>query len=969
MSVSGLTNQYQPATLDGLNVIEADQIYIDGQLIDLDNLVPYTGATQAINAGSFPVQSSHIPSTGNDLVNFTTLVAAISNQDVTNQTTFLDKITSTPQTVQAITTYLNGLTVSDNRPTNLSSHLEIDANYQTLITSADVSVSQNFGSISSVPPVYQSTTDTASGTPILIGFPIITNKRYRFTIEMLVEDPTYGWYVDFIQSVDNINPITGGIIGVFLIPTGTNTYTASDYTFVALTTGSVIIQLSTDGPSGNDQAVKWKNLTVYEMGVSIENATYPLLTADRVPIINDRHQLVASGINSTKLGYLDDVSSDIQTQLNDKASLTQTNTFTGDNQFQQGTTTTTGITSFKNNSNAQANVGYELAFSNQSTTTKRLGRISLLRNTTGTSDYSSKMGLDVSTDGAIYKRMLTLHPTDGISAGANRIQTSYVPALGDDVLNKTYGDATYATSSALANYLPLTGGTLTGTLNQTAGNLVSFSGDSLKTVWASLGFTASSFQAVAITTPVVPLGTLTNPSAWRLTPASAQNSVAMRIAAFTYIPTQTFQFTFTGVQSNLLGGQLSVWLYDGTGLVEPPVYYPVSTTAANITGTFTIPFSGVSVAWVFVGTLANTWMEWSTFTLNRTDTAIIGGATIGGNVGIGTTTPTKIIQAYSAGGANEIRMSSTAMDVGMGINTTNDFAFLYNRQNFPLVFGTNNAERMRITASGNVGIKTTTPEGDLHVQLTGATSDYWGKLKVKTTSFWGDGTTTRSETAGTQYATMFPMMLQNPHVCSDTDGWCYIRMGRAGGVSTGTWWEVACRADGTFQIGKERSSQLTINPNGNVAIGTFPVSGSFIFNNPSTPLLFRNVFSGNISRGGCSMWRYNTNSANWGAGWTVTNAFDVPTETAAILFTVTSSFYVSSPGTYRVRYDLTKGGITSTHYSNKFFNMTYNHEQVYFTTCLSSNAIGGAGLWNITVSCNGITDINDTIHWSVLVLG
>lgn len=316
MSVSGLTNQYTPATLDGLNVVEADQIYIDGKLIDLDNLVPYTGATQALNMGSFPVQSSHVPSAGNDLVNYTTLVASLTNQDVTNDVTYLNKITSTAQTVQASTTFLTGLSVSNERTTNLSSKVVVDANYQNLITSADVSVSQNFGSISSVPPVYQATTDTASGTPILIGFPIVSGKRYRFTIEMLVEDPTYGWYVEFLQSADNINPVTGGIIGVYLIPTGSTAYTASDHTFVALTTGSVIIQTTTDGPSGNDQAVKWKNLTVYEMGVSLENASYPSLGADRVPILNDKRQLVASGINSTQLGYLDNVSSDIQSQLN-----------------------------------------------------------------------------------------------------------------------------------------------------------------------------------------------------------------------------------------------------------------------------------------------------------------------------------------------------------------------------------------------------------------------------------------------------------------------------------------------------------------------------------------------------------------------------------------------------------------------------------------------------------------------------
>ena len=46
MSTSGLTNQFIPSTLDGLVVINADAIAINGQDIDIDSLVPYTGANK-----------------------------------------------------------------------------------------------------------------------------------------------------------------------------------------------------------------------------------------------------------------------------------------------------------------------------------------------------------------------------------------------------------------------------------------------------------------------------------------------------------------------------------------------------------------------------------------------------------------------------------------------------------------------------------------------------------------------------------------------------------------------------------------------------------------------------------------------------------------------------------------------------------------------------------------------------------
>ncbi len=81
----------------------------------------------------------------------------------------------------------------------------------------------------------------------------------------------------------------------------------------------------------------------------------------------------------------------------------------------------------------------------------------------------------------------------------------------------------------------------------------------------------------------------------------------------------------------------------------------------------------------------------------------------GGNVGIGTNNPTKIIHGYVATGNNEVRLESTAVTIGMGINSNNTFGFIYNRKNTPLVFGTNDAERVRISETGNVGIGTNNP--------------------------------------------------------------------------------------------------------------------------------------------------------------------------------------------------------------------------------------------------------------------
>jgi hypothetical protein len=57
MSLSGTTTNYLPPTLDGLNIIEADEIYINGVPIDTQSFVPYNGALRDVNLGNFSFQT------------------------------------------------------------------------------------------------------------------------------------------------------------------------------------------------------------------------------------------------------------------------------------------------------------------------------------------------------------------------------------------------------------------------------------------------------------------------------------------------------------------------------------------------------------------------------------------------------------------------------------------------------------------------------------------------------------------------------------------------------------------------------------------------------------------------------------------------------------------------------------------------------------------------------------------------
>jgi hypothetical protein len=81
------------------------------------------------------------------------------------------------------------------------------------------------------------------------------------------------------------------------------------------------------------------------------------------------------------------------------------------------------------------------------------------------------------------------------------------------------------------------------------------------------------------------------------------------------------------------------------------------------------------------------------------------------------------------------------------------------------------------------------------------TQDGWNKLYIRPTSLWGDGLSTANETTGTKYTTIKDIMLQNPHIVPKNPGEvASIRLGRAGGVSSGNFWEIGTKPDGNFHI-------------------------------------------------------------------------------------------------------------------------------------------------------------------------
>jgi hypothetical protein len=91
-----------------------------------------------------------------------------------------------------------------------------------------------------------------------------------------------------------------------------------------------------------------------------------------------------------------------------------------------------------------------------------------------------------------------------------------------------------------------------------------------------------------------------------------------------------------------------------------------------------------------------------------------------GNLAIGTTSTALRLNLASNSSFNAgVRMTSGAntsgFDVGLLAGTLDATAYVYQRANADMIFGTNNAERMRITSGGNVGIGTSAATEKLEV--------------------------------------------------------------------------------------------------------------------------------------------------------------------------------------------------------------------------------------------------------------
>lgn len=126
-----------------------------------------------------------------------------------------------------------------------------------------------------------------------------------------------------------------------------------------------------------------------------------------------------------------------------------------------------------------------------------------------------------------------------------------------------------------------------------------------------------------------------------------------------------------------------------------------------------------------------------------------------GRVGIGTSTPYGPLHIYHPTAPYQY-FTSTANPSGTVIGADASTFYLFQKENKDFVIGTNNLERMRVNAAGNVGIGTTSPVALLHVESatthggirvaapTGSNSyvDFYNNGAKKANIYWNGSTST-----------------------------------------------------------------------------------------------------------------------------------------------------------------------------------------------------------------------------------
>ena len=379
MSTDGLQNLWIPPTLDGLNIVNADELYIDGNQVNINDLVPYTGANRTLNMGGENIQTSHLATSGNDVVNKTKLDATVDYLATAISGTFLNKTTTTAQTVAAPVTYnasqtyedkntlLKGMKLDGGTPSTGSWEIDVTAGptlgenplqfkhfqtdkkvifrsdgkiYSEALTVSKALVSDASGNIvsSGVDSVKITYLDNVSSDiqTQLNGKLSLTGGSLTGTLSMGANKVTSSYVASVGDDLTNKTYVDGAISGagsLYVLKTGstmTGALTVDAGVSVGtrflgtpdgVSSGNFWMGLRGSGTEGERLAISIAGATATGIvsGVTIPKPLYLTATgivANRAVFLDGDKILKTSATTSTELGYVNGVTSAIQTQIN-----------------------------------------------------------------------------------------------------------------------------------------------------------------------------------------------------------------------------------------------------------------------------------------------------------------------------------------------------------------------------------------------------------------------------------------------------------------------------------------------------------------------------------------------------------------------------------------------------------------------------------------------------------------------------
>jgi len=998
MSINGLQQQYFANSLDGLTYLDVNGLAINGNDIDIDNLVPYTGADKAVDVGVQPIRTSYIPIVNNDVVNLLAL-----NQTTTGTVGYVDQY-YVPYNGAISDTNLGNkaFTVGIAGNTNLSGLVKTELNRVLAgYTPATIVVGNGFGTITNAGGVYQSTSTGPTSFASLFLGSVVVGEKYSISLSLKCVDPNYNTNI-YIYEASLPNFTAGGLsLLSFNIPINTTGFTVFTGTFTPTTYTNLILVFNTQIVTGIN-TLYWNAFSLTGMGSVVKNLIAPTTTLD--------------GANK---GYVDTADA-----LRVPYTGATGNVNLGSNSIIATTAQFTGVTS----ATPSLALGVDGSGNLRSFAVPVAVNLLPLNNVWTGVNYHNDQVIFNANVGAFGGQF----QIDGYDLGYTGSSLTASTGASISFSSPTWTCSTVSSRTALITF-----------------NVASYIGKYIKCTWTNVApvtlfvspypyFVVSNNGTTVYSSPQPMTGTAVNYTfSFRPTTAITNILITVQATGTPSVPAvQWTGFAIIEVDTTISNARFNGNVGVGTTAPSALLHIYGSSTVGDRDSSLRVSTQRAGLYLASLGAGGTDWNIWSTLTgespgagalafYNQTSGAFRMVIDSAGKIGMGTVTPAEKLTVQTATENYGLIHTDGTVSVGTYCSSTNG-GYVGTKSNHKLNFMTNNGvARLTIDTAGNVGIGTMSPSAVLSISST--TADYTNSLVVNTP--WpsiqlnGAGTTGRTWTllnggagAGVGQG--------NLGIYDSTAGAYRLSINSSGFVGIGrdtpaykldingnqrvynqpnandsmtvygpnaTWSSYLVVGSGTDRAGA--STAQVISTNGNLHLdggNSNDIYYGYYANSRGTPNPHRwfggnyiwdsvpqntSIYSQPVLFDGSTFRRsqcvakavYNSNSVAWGGGVNMTYAFyNYNTAVQVVLTGRYSGYWTSAVQCeFIVRIYNQSSGAYSYYQLNTFTNNAYNHVSMPLNLHIGNT---GAG-WNdiyVYVNYGMVTDGNDHLQVNAL---